>query len=1098
MINKDFFSKSSKILKMIFIFLFLLVFRIWHLCATQKDTKKIEAKQPQRKVIIEKAQRGTIRDRFDLPLAMNRIRFNAAIFYEQILQIPRVKWIKKNGKKIKIYPRKDYIEELVIFLSKELSLSTQDIEDQIYAKATLFPHMPYILKENISEKTYYRLKFIERKWPGLYAEISSIRYYPKNKVASTIIGTMGAIDEKKFISNAEEIKILEKYLESQFDLAYDMLPFGYQSNYEVLSRLKELKERSYSLNDLVGKYGIEKKFEDELRGTYGKTFFEVDVKGSFVKKLPLYTPPISGNNIKLTISAELQEFSEKLLATREKKENNPNFAPWIRGGAIIAINPNNGEILTLASSPNYNLNDFIPSSNKSEKKLKQERILQWLESTTYIGSIFDGLRQLTKEYYDKKTSTYKVFTKETSWNLFVKNLIPENSKIFQELKNISTLKNAISIQEDLETILYFTKIKNIELLFDVIFLNDIPAYPNSSLAEKEHLAEILKNNIENVKLPIEHLSEIFSKVKHNKDKLLIIDIFKVTVFNPSFSDELISRIGNLSLYDYFKYSRQILYFEKQIKEEAKKIFSKTSFQSWRENNLTSYLKVKRHEEKVRNTYARPYTYYLKKKKLELFENFWKKNKSLFLNLVILGINEVNNKYFNIFYEWHQRLSNNDFENIKLQKYFRSINPFLNQLNRTLVKDFLKTIRSFSELNRPLYGRYRKVNKISAKESDLASLIYPHEGFGYMRSFAYQNPLPFGSIFKIVTAYEALIQNSHASNLLKMIDKIDYDSNHRLIVGYNMNKKPYPRIYKNGRLPKSAKFNIGEIDFFSAMEQSSNPYFSILAVDYIKEPNDLKNCAQNFGFGTKTGIDLIGENSGNLPDDLEKNRSNLYSYAIGHHTLTVTPLQAATFLSAIANGGKLYKPKIVKQILGSHRDLNKNQTSSYQDYLQCLGIHSLILTNNYSDKFTMIHEIPSVINNKMAMPTNVKDAIFESMKRVVHGKNGTARVAIIKSLWKNPNLRADYIETSKKMIGKTSTAEITYSPYIIASEKAKLSKHGCFAAISFKDNVLENKLEKPDLVVIVYLPFESSGKEAAPIAAQIIKKWGEISSRAGRY
>ena len=57
--------------------------------------------------------------------------------------------------------------------------------------------------------------------------------------------------------------------------------------------------------------------------------------------------------------------------------------PWIKGGAIIAIDPNNGEILAMASHPRYDPNDFIPS-NKNEKK-RNSHVLNWLENESYLA-----------------------------------------------------------------------------------------------------------------------------------------------------------------------------------------------------------------------------------------------------------------------------------------------------------------------------------------------------------------------------------------------------------------------------------------------------------------------------------------------------------------------------------------------------------------------------------------------------------------------------------------------------------------------------------------------------------------------------------------
>ena len=76
-----------------------------------------------------------------------------------------------------------------------------------------------------------------------------------------------------------------------------------------------------------------------------------------------------------------------------------------------------------------------------------------------------------------------------------------------------------------------------------------------------------------------------------------------------------------------------------------------------------------------------------------------------------------------------------------------------------------------------------------------------------------------------------------------------------IVGYSENNKPYPTHYKGGRLIASTHPNVGKIDIISALAQSSNPYFSILAGDFLKDPNDLILAAKDFNIGEKTKIDL---------------------------------------------------------------------------------------------------------------------------------------------------------------------------------------------------------------------------------------------------
>ena len=105
---------------------------------------------------------------------------------------------------------------------------------------------------------------------------------------------------------------------------------------------------------MIGKQGIEKYYEDELKGIKGKKYFQKDrfnrVIGPFNNSLSDVSPS-KAKNITLTIDIDLQEYAESLLQNK-------------RGG-VVAIEPSTGEILTLVSSPTYRSEQFI-GENRTE------------------------------------------------------------------------------------------------------------------------------------------------------------------------------------------------------------------------------------------------------------------------------------------------------------------------------------------------------------------------------------------------------------------------------------------------------------------------------------------------------------------------------------------------------------------------------------------------------------------------------------------------------------------------------------------------------------------------------------------------------------
>jgi cell division protein FtsI/penicillin-binding protein 2 len=292
--------------------------------------------------------------------------------------------------------------------------------------------------------------------------------------------------------------------------------------------------------------------------------------------------------------------------------------------------------------------------------------------------------------------------------------------------------------------------------------------------------------------------------------------------------------------------------------------------------------------------------------------------------------------------------------------------------------------------------------------------------------------------------------------------------------------------------------MGKIDLLSALEQSSNPYFALLASDYLKEPEELVAAAKAFGFGEKTGIALPGEIAGSLPDDVSDNRTGLYSFAIGQHSLVVTPLQTALMLSAVANQGKIFTPCIVKELSGKNRkyipDFSEScQEFPFQNELSQIGIHFPLFTEGFKERDPLATNVYSAeIKRELFFPDLLRKTLIDGLDRVVSGEKGSARPEIIKALRKDKDLQKRYKDSAHSFVGKTSTSEVLYSSYLYPSAKASLYKHAWFGAISFPSD--DKTWENPELIVVVYLRFKEAGKEAAPLAFRMVEKYRQLKSK----
>jgi len=235
---------------------------------------------------------------------------------------------------------------------------------------------------------------------------------------------------------------------------------------------------------------------------------------------------------------------------------------------------------------------------------------------------------------------------------------------------------------------------------------------------------------------------------------------------------------------------------------------------------------------------------------------------------------------------------------------------------------------------------------------------------------------------------------------------------------------------------------GEIELGDAIEQSCDVYFYELA--HRMGINRMHDYLREFGFGDKTGIDLLGERSGLLPSKEWKRRvHNKIWYpgetliaGIGQGYMLTTPLQLAVATSALANKGKKIQPRLLKEM----RDTNGEITAM---------------------------ALPSVSMIKLKRE-DYWDYMHKAMQRVLRGKWGTARA----TGWKLKGY---------EMAGKTGTAQVfgiaQDEEYDAETVARKLRDHALFIAFA--------PLEDPEIVVAIIEENGEHGSAVAPIAKTIM-------------
>jgi penicillin-binding protein 2 len=178
--------------------------------------------------------------------------------------------------------------------------------------------LPLEIAQNLSADEYDAVK--DRVKEGMVVRPIYIRTYPNGKLAGQIIGYTG-----KTSRNLD----------------------GIIDNHETL------------WPDTEGREGLEQTFNELLRGKHGEYKLTFDKDGRKTSE-KLVTSPVPGNNIITTLDVRLQELAEKALQAHAKR------------GAIVIVDPNNGDILAMASWPTYDPNVFIPSISPEKFKSLQD------------------------------------------------------------------------------------------------------------------------------------------------------------------------------------------------------------------------------------------------------------------------------------------------------------------------------------------------------------------------------------------------------------------------------------------------------------------------------------------------------------------------------------------------------------------------------------------------------------------------------------------------------------------------------------------------------------------------------------------------------
>ena len=269
----------------IIMFLLIIISRFWYLQINLGDHYRGLAENNRVRIRTVPPPRGHIFDKHGREIVTNRPSFNVALIREDSFDI------------------NDVLKRLSVVLDEDLEV----LWERIRKGAGTPRHFPITLKEDVDWETLAYLENNRYKFSGIRIEVQPVRVYHYGDLGANIIGYIGSVSPKELEADQEGV---------------------------------------YEGGDLIGKRGLERIRERDLRGEKGSSSTEVNARG-FEQQQLKQEDPLPGRDITLTIDAELQQAAEQYLAISDK------------AGAVVAMEVDTGRVLAAVSAPTIHLEDFI-------------------------------------------------------------------------------------------------------------------------------------------------------------------------------------------------------------------------------------------------------------------------------------------------------------------------------------------------------------------------------------------------------------------------------------------------------------------------------------------------------------------------------------------------------------------------------------------------------------------------------------------------------------------------------------------------------------------------------------------------------------------
>jgi len=282
-----------------------LFLRLWALQVLSGDKYLVAARENQIRTIRVEAPRGPIVDRNGVPLVTNVPGTAVQLWPADLPEEGRYRMVQRLAALLRMPPSR---------ITKAIEARRGDPLTPLTVKTAV----PFARVQYLSEH--------QSEFPGVYVVDTYLRHYKYKSLGAQVLGHVGEI-----------------------------------SPHELAGR----KAEDYRAGDKVGKAGVEAAFDSYLRGTAGLAQLRVDSLGKPQSPFQVQQVPSGGNGVRLTIDLHVQRAAEQAIRYGiERALENENW--WANGGAIVALDPTDGEVLALASNPTFKPSIYVgrPDSKK--------------------------------------------------------------------------------------------------------------------------------------------------------------------------------------------------------------------------------------------------------------------------------------------------------------------------------------------------------------------------------------------------------------------------------------------------------------------------------------------------------------------------------------------------------------------------------------------------------------------------------------------------------------------------------------------------------------------------------------------------------------